>query len=166
MKTLHLTLVTALMLTAPARAAQVAPDHHAALDERGAHVMGFDQKTTTHHFVLTSNGGRIEVTANDPADTGSIAQIRAHLGHLAMMFSQGNFEAPMLVHAVEPPGVGGMKAAGAEIRYTFETLPRGGRIQIATTQPDARAAVHDFLRFQIRDHGTGDPLEPSVVRSP
>jgi hypothetical protein len=30
-------------------------------------------------------------------------------------------------------------------------------VRIRTSDPEAVAAVHEFLRFQIRDHGTGDP---------
>jgi hypothetical protein len=37
----------------------------------------------------------------------------------------------------------------------------GGRIRIATESREALAAVHDFLRFQIKDHQTGDPLTVS-----
>jgi hypothetical protein len=37
----------------------------------------------------------------------------------------------------------------------------GGHIRIATESPEALAAVHDFLRFQIKDHQTGDPLTVS-----
>ena len=49
--------------------------------------------------------------------------------------------------------------ARAEIRYTFEEIEGGGRVRIATSDPAALAAVHDFLRFQIEDHRTGDPLD-------
>jgi hypothetical protein len=37
-------------------------------------------------------------------------------------------------------------------------MERGGRIRIETDSPEALAAIHDFLRFQIKDHETGDPL--------
>ena len=33
------------------------PNHHAAVNERGDHVMGFDHEKTTHHFRLTKSGG-------------------------------------------------------------------------------------------------------------
>jgi len=52
--------------------------------------MGFLQEKTTHHFVLLSAGGRIEVTANDSADTESIGSIREHLTHIASAFSKGD----------------------------------------------------------------------------
>jgi hypothetical protein len=42
--------------------------------------------------------------------------------------------------------------------YTSETIDNGGRIKIETASPEVLAAIHDFLRFQIRDHETGDPL--------
>jgi len=31
-------------------------------------------------------------------------------------------------------------------------------VRIVAKTPEARAAVHEFLRFQITDHRTGDPL--------
>lgn len=41
----------------------------------------------------------------------------------------------------------------------FEESERGGRIQITTGNAEAVAAIHQFLRFQIADHGTGDSGE-------
>ena len=31
--------------------------------------MGFDQARTTHHFLLFTDGGAIDVSVNDPVDT-------------------------------------------------------------------------------------------------
>jgi hypothetical protein len=143
-------------------AAQDPQDHHAGVMKRGAHVMGFDQTTTTHHFRLTRSGGVIEVSANDAADTTAITQIQTHLQHIAKMFSEGNFTAPMLIHAQEPPGVAGMKRAGAAIGYKYEPLPRGGRVVVSSATHVN--AVHEFLRFQITDHKTGDPLDITAER--
>ena len=140
-------------------AAGAIQDHqHADLTRRGDAVMGFDQATTTHHFRLTPDGGRIEVTANDPNDSASIGQIRMHLQHIAKLFAAGDFTAPMLIHAKEPPGVKTMKRGGDEIAYAFEEIERGGVVKIATASPALRDAVQAFLRFQIKDHKTGDRL--------
>jgi hypothetical protein len=144
------------------RASQDHQDHHAGVTKRGAHVMGFDQATTTHHFRLTQTGGIIEVTANDAADATAITQIQSHLRHIAKMFSDGNFTAPMLIHAQEPPGVAAMTSAGTAIGYKYEPLPRGGRVVLNTAAHVS--AVHEFLRFQITDHKTGDPLEVTAER--
>ena len=120
--------------------------------------MGFSQRTTTHHFLLTDNGGVIQVTANDAKDSDQISMIQMHLRHIAEMFSEGNFSIPHFVHDQTPPGVDTMKRLQKSIRYSAETLDNGARVKIETPSPEAIAAIHDFLRFQIKDHETGDPL--------
>ena len=40
----------------------------------------------------------------------------------------------------------------------------GGRVLISTRNAGGLVAIHEFLRFQITDHKTGDPLE--VVNAP
>jgi hypothetical protein len=133
--------------------------HSQEVRERGDHVMGFDHMKTTHHFRLTKSGGQIQVEANDAADTESRDQIRAHLAHIARMFAEGDFQAPMLIHGQVPPGVPVMKERRKAIRYEFVETPRGGKVVVTTSDSRALAAVHDFLRFQIRDHETGDPMK-------
>ena|ERR1035438_2761844 len=134
------------------------------LATRGDHTMGFSHEETTHHFFLYADGGAIQVTANDPKDTESRAQIRMHLGHIAQMFGSGDFQTPMLVHAELPPGVPVMKKLKSDIKYTFEELEQGGRVLIRTKKPEALAAIHEFLRYQISDHPTGDPMEATTAR--
>jgi hypothetical protein len=129
------------------------------MNERGDHVMGFDHAKTTHHFLLLPNGGAIEVVANSSQDTESRDKIRMHLGHIAKMFAAGNFKAPMLIHDQVPPGVPTMQKLRSEIEYKFEETEQGARIRISTNSPEALHAIHDFLRFQIKEHKTGDSLE-------
>jgi hypothetical protein len=123
--------------------------------------MGFSQTTTTHHFYLTRTGGIIQVTAKDPKDTDQVATVQMHLKHIVGMFSEGNFSIPHFVHDTNPPGADTMKRLRSSIRYTPETIEDGGRIKIESDSPEALTAIHDFLRFQIRDHETGDPLAVS-----
>jgi len=130
-----------------------------AMNKRGDHVMGFDHSKTTHHFLLRSDGGVIQVETNDANDTASRDEIRMHLRHIAIMFSDGNFKAPMLIHAQTPPGVSVMKSEKRKIAYSFEEVEKGGRVIIKTKDPQALKAVHDFLLFQIHEHETGDPVE-------
>jgi hypothetical protein len=137
----------------------VAQDHHSAADRRGATVMGFDQQATAHHFSLFSDGGAIAVSVKDPADTKNRDAIRSHLPHIATMFAEGNFEAPMLVHdSTNVPGTKVMAARRSVIKYEYVETPDGGRVNIVTTDPEALAAVHAFMKFQISDHKTGDPI--------
>ena len=130
----------------------------AEMKTRGAAAMGFDQNTTTHHFRLTATGGAIEVSANAADDTAGRDAIRAHLQEIAAEFAKGNFEKPFMTHAEVPPGVDVMKQSAGRIRYAFVKTAGGGVVRIETDDAAARAAVHAFLRYQITEHATGDPL--------
>jgi len=132
---------------------------HAVVESHGDQAMGFPQDKTTHHFRMTSDGGTIEVTVNDLNDKTNTAAIRSHLSHIATMFGSGDFSTPMFVHDGVPPGVTTMKLMKSAIHYTYEEAPSGGRVRLKSDDPIAVAAIHDFIRFQITDHQTGDSLE-------
>jgi hypothetical protein len=157
----QINLAMLLTLALAGFAQQNSDQHHAGVMARGDHVMGFSHEKTTHHFRLFSDGGSIEAIANDPGDVTSRKEIREHLEHIAGMFSEGNFNAPMLIHARTPPGVSTMKKLRREIKYLVEDLPNGTRVRVSSENPKAVTAIHDFLRFQIRDHQTGDPADIS-----
>lgn len=129
------------------------------MEHRGEDVMGFSQTKTAHHFLLTRDGGVIEVSAKDAKDTVSQDQIRMHLPHIATAFARGDFTDPMEVHEQTPPGVPTMKRLKAQIRYKFEETDTGGRVLIHSESLEAIRAIHEFLRFQIREHHTGDSLK-------
>jgi hypothetical protein len=65
----------------------------------------------------------------------------------------------MFVHSQVPPGVPTMQKERADINYTFEELPAGGSVRIKSSNVSAIKAVHEFLRFQIEDHHTGDSAD-------
>lgn len=133
-----------------------AAQHQADVEKHGDEAMGFAHDKTTHHFRLYSDGGAIEVSVNDGKDSQNVQAIRSHLAHVVTMFANGDFSIPMFVHDQVPPGAAVMKEKRAEISYNFEDLTAGGRVRIKTTNPDALKAIHEFLRFQIEDHHTGD----------
>ena len=134
---------------------QMAKDE--ALKKRGAAAMGFDQDRATHHFRLTADGGRIEVAVKDPTDAASLAAIRAHLREIADDFARGDFDKPFATHGEMPPGVATMQERKRAISFAYEDAADGGRVTIRTSDAAARDAVHEFLRYQIREHHTGDP---------
>jgi hypothetical protein len=134
-------------------------DAHSQMNQRGEKGMGFSQSVTTHHFFLQPDGGAIQVQANDPADSASRDEIRMHLAHIARSFQTGDFDIPMFVHDTVPPGVPEMKRLQNQIQYAFEERKTGGRVIITSANKDAVAAIHNFLRFQIEEHKTGDPEE-------
>jgi hypothetical protein len=140
-----------------------AAQHQADVEKHGDEAMGFPHDKATHHFRLYSDGGAIEVTGNDRKDSQNLQAIKSHLTHIVTMFSNGEFSIPIFVHDRVPPGVPVMKEKRAEISYNFEELPAGGRVRIKTRNPDALNAIHEFLRFQIVDHHTGDTTDIGVL---
>jgi hypothetical protein len=157
-------IIAAILICVPAcsyaqgSSDQTQQDHSMEdVNRHGDTAMGFSHLKTTHHFVLSTSGGSIEVKANDANDTDSRDHIRMHLQHVAMAFKDGDFSAPEITHSRVPPGVPTMKRLKADIQYKYEGTPAGGRVVISTRNPQALQAVHEFLAFQIDDHQTGDP---------
>ena len=153
------TVAVCLLVLSAARTTPGTPQHDdSAMEGRGDHVMGFDYNKTTHHFTLTKTGGTIQVTANVSSDSASRDHIRMHLQHIAKAFSAGDFTDPHEVHAEDPPGIPVMKDRKDKISYQFESVAKGGRVVITTVDTKAVEAVHDYLRYQIREHKTGDSI--------
>ena len=163
MKFVHLFFpLTFGLLCLSAMAQQASPsqeDHFAGVDARGDQGMGFSHERTTHHFHLFIDGGSIEIASNDAADTVSQKAIRVHLHMIAERFSQADFAIPMFIHDTVPPGIETMKRLNKRISYLVRNTTGGAEIRISTDDADAIQAVHDFLKFQIEDHRTGDSLE-------
>ena len=130
----------------------------AAMKQHGHIAMGFNQDKATHHFTLTSDGGTIAVMANDAADQSTCDQIRTDLVEIAQAFGKGDFQKPFITHGEMPPGVGVMQRLKAEITYTFEQTDRGGVVRITTSNATALKGAHEFLRYQITEHASVDPV--------
>lgn len=161
---MKVTAILLVLLCAPAIQAQqtatrTPEEQHAAVMKRADAGMGFSHENTTHHFLLLKNGGTIQVSARDPKDETSRDHIRMHLLHVAQMFSEGNFNIPMFIHDTTPPGEPTMTKLHAEIQYHYRQTDTGGKITIETANPKALEAVHEFLRFQITEHKTGDRIK-------
>lgn len=123
----------------------------AALQARGHEAMGVDQYTSQHRFEPLPDGGRIELQ-RDTGDTTGVATIRAHMRDIAGRFSRGDFSIPGFVHAQEVPGTRVMAEKKPAITYEARDLAGGGEVRIRTADPDAVAAIHEFLAFQRGDH--------------
>ena len=133
-------------------------EHQKQVDEQGDRVMGFTRDKATHHFQLKKDGGVILAEAIDASDMESIGNIRKHFVEIATEFSRGEFSKPKEIHHRVPPGVDEMTEHRDAITYRFSELSKGGEIRIQTENEEALKAIHAFLRFQIQDHRTGDPL--------
>jgi hypothetical protein len=138
---------------------QAAQPHDHDMEHRGNQGMGFAQEKTTHHFLLSKDGGAIQVTANSADDKATVEQIRMHLKHISHAFQAGDFTIPMFVHDQTPPGVPAMTRLKDEIHYSYEEMVNGGRVVISSKNAEAISALHEFLHFQIKEHKTGDKQE-------
>lgn len=128
----------------------------AELDQRGGLAMGFDQDKATHHFVLTGTGGYIEVLVNTSTAETTRKQVRDHLKKISQEFADGVFTSPIATHAEVPAGVPVLQNRRALIQYSYAETKTGARVTITTKDRATLRALHDFLRYQIREHATGD----------
>jgi hypothetical protein len=140
-----------------------------AMNDRGEKGMGFSQTTTTHHFLLSAEGGVIQPEENDPTDTATRDNIRMHLMHIAKAFSTGDFAIPMFVHDTVPPGVPVMKEHSDKIRYKFEKTPAGGRVvrQVGdslTSAKEAEAPRSQHVQCPDEEHGHEHEFLPCLPR--
>jgi len=99
------------------------------------------------------------VTDNAADDKASKDEIQMHLHHIAQAFKSGDFNIPMFVHDQTPPGVPTMTKLKDQIKYGYEAAENGGRVVISSANTEAVKAIHEFLKFQITEHKTGDALE-------
>jgi hypothetical protein len=133
------------------------------LKRRGLAAMGFDQDSASHHFILEPRGGRIVVMAQRSGDAATVEQIKAHLREIAASFAAGVFDKPFATHGELPPGAALMAERKEAITYRFEDSNLGGAVVIRTDDVSVLEAVHQFLRYQIIEHKTGDRLTVSGV---
>ena len=130
------------------------------LKRRGGLAMGFDQDKTVHHFLLNPDGGAIVVASKNPGDAEVIQQVRSHMREIAESFGNGAFDKPEATHGELPPGSAVMAANKQRISYRYDERVNGAAVVIATKDRKTRDAIHAFLRYQIAEHKTGDPLTP------
>jgi hypothetical protein len=127
----------------------------AALQQRGETAMGVNQYTSQHVFEPLPDGGRIVLQRKESDSVGQ-ATIRAHMREISTAFRNGDFALPGFVHATgDVPGTAVMRRLKAEISYTPRDLPGGAEVVIASRNPEAVSAIHDFLAFQRMDHRAG-----------
>ena len=123
------------------------------VEARGAKVMPFDQKRTTHVFHATSTGGVQQVIADNAHDANQITLIRAHLRKEARRFGAGNFTDPMAIHGMKMPGLDALRRGAARVSVEYTTISRGAKISYITTEPSLVTALHEWFDAQLMDHG-------------
>lgn len=128
----------------------------AEVDARHERTTGVPTEGAQHHFLITEDGGRIQLEAVEDGPGEVRDRARVHLRAVARAFAAGDFSMPEAIHGQVPPGAAVLSARAAAVRYAYEDTPRGGALTLATADAEALRAIHAFLRFQIDDHATGD----------
>jgi hypothetical protein len=131
----------------------------AEVAQRGAEVMPFDLKATTHFFSKTANGGIQRVVAKDPSDTAQIGMVRAHLHDIHSRFLHGDFSGPSQIHGDDMPGLAQLKSAKpGEISIAYADVKEGAELTFRTANPKLVEALHAWIDAQLSDHGA-DAME-------
>ena len=131
------------------------PSRQAEVSARGAHVMPFDLKATTHLFSKSKAGGVQQVIAKNPRDSTQIRLIREHLREISGQFTTGNFSGPTHIHGASMPGLNELKnAKRGEVSFNYQDLPGGGQIRYSTASASLVAALQRWFDAQLSDHGT------------
>jgi len=143
--------VIAMAAAAPLAAQGSTDSSFAAIQKRGAMVMGVDQYTSRHTFDLLPDGGRISLV-RDTRDSAGVRAIRAHMQEIARSFAAGDFAHAFAVHQHELPGTDVMRQRRAAIQYSVDTLPDGGAVRITSSDSLAVQAIHQFLSAQRMEH--------------
>ena len=123
----------------------------AALQRRGAMVMGVDQYSSHHSFDLLPDGGRV-VLVRAASDRAGVRAIRAHMQDIAKAFAAGDFEHALQVHQHELPGADVMRQRRGAIYYAVDTLSGGAAVRISSGDSVAVRAIHEFLSAQRMEH--------------
>ena len=126
----------------------------AEVAQRGAQVMPFSLKATTHLFTKTKDGGVQQVVVKDVTDSAQIKLVRLHLRDLQARFARGDFSGPSQIHGDGMPGLAALKAAKpGEISFAYRDIDDGAEITYRTTDATLFAAIHAWFDAQISDHG-------------
>lgn len=130
----------------PARQAEVA--------RRGADVMPFSLKATTHIFTKTADGGVQRVVARNAGDKRQVELVRAHLREIQGQFLKGDFSGPSHIHGGQMPGLSQLQAAKpGQIAIDYREVDGGAELAYRTADPQLVSSLHAWIDAQLSDHG-------------
>jgi hypothetical protein len=136
-----------------------APTLHAQATPRStSSASPFDQNKIALHLQLLTDGGAIDLVVKD----SSTNAMRETARHISDNLAAGNFDLQLFPEPAPPPNLIALKKQKAAFAYKTEEIANGLRIHITASDLVARAALHDFLRFEIAANKTCDAVaEPN-----
>ena len=127
----------------------------AEVASRGADVMPFDLKATTHIFTKSEDGGSQRVVAKDPMNAEQTKLVRGHLLEIKSQFLKGDFSGPSHIHGMDMPGLAELKTAKpGQISIAYKEVEGGAELAYRTKSPKFVAALHKWFDAQLSDHGS------------
>ena len=147
--------LTALLIAAASSVAAPPRARRTAITQRWPSGVTTSWASITRRRATTSFCRRPEGPSRSPRTTRRTRPAATRSAdtsqHIASMFSEGNFDAPMLIHDRVPPGVPTMKRKKALIDWKFEKTEAGGRVRIASK--DAEGPRRDPRVPPVPDRG-------------
>lgn len=129
-------------------------ERQAEVAQRGAEVMPFSLKATTHIFTRSDNGGSQRVIAKNPSDVVQIRLIRQHLREIQTQPQRGDFSGPARTHGTDMPGLEQLRAAKpGQISITYKDIKGGGKLTYRSDDPKLASSLHVWFDAQLSDHG-------------
>jgi hypothetical protein len=143
----------AAMLAAASSTATAADAHRQTqVEHKSEKVMPFSMQSSKHVFVPTPGGGVQTVLVHD-GDAKQVALVRSHLRKEAAAFARGDFADPASIHGGAMPGLKALRAGSSRITVRYADVPNGARITYATGDVALVAAIHEWFKAQVGDHG-------------
>lgn len=156
---LVISLVATGVLNAPLELLAADAVRQADVARRGAEVMPFSLKATTHIFTKSGDGGSQRVVAKSPSDRRQIELIRVHLREIQAQFQRGDFSGPARTHGADMPGLAQLSAAKpGQIAVTYNDVEGGGELNYRSDDPKLVSSLHVWFDAQLSDHAA-DAME-------
>ena len=154
MKKFRLSAALLVLMAAPFAALAGDTPRQVDVARRGAEVMPFSLKATTHVFTATSDGGTQRVVAKSAGDTKQVDLVRAHLHDLQAQFLKGDFSGPSHIHGADMPGLAELKASKlGQVAIDYKDVEGGAELTYRTADPKLVEALHAWFDAQLHDHG-------------
>jgi hypothetical protein len=120
--------------------------------------MGFDPAKTVAHFYLLKNGGAIELSAKAETDKDTIDAIQRYVAAQAKAYDKGSFDIPTEMNGKPVDGVPVIKKLRKEITFEVVPMDTGAALRMLSVNGPAKQAIQDYVKFQIIERKSGDPL--------
>lgn len=152
--TLFTTLVVMAGLGATIETFAADAERQAEVAQRGAEVMPFSLKATTHIFIKSNDGGTQQVIAKSLSDSHQTQLIRKHLREIQTQFQRGDFSGPARTHGPDMPGLAQLRAAKpGQISIVYKDIEGGGELTYRSDDPKLVSSLHAWFDAQLSDHG-------------